>query len=800
MEIIKLNLIPNGVNPTCHAKQYDEGRVIRFELFDGLTPYTLQSGDTVTLNLRKPDNTIIETSVTATQGNKYVDLVTTEQMCACVGYNLGTFKIANGSVDIGTLNFIMAVERDVLADGIPSQSVIEDLDALVEEAVGDNFYNKSETDALLDAKADKSTTYTKTETDTALNSKADNSDITDLQDQIDTIKDITLVSTDVWSSVSLTLQNGYYYYVNGEFNSDNSRRCAKLSVNEGDTYKLTTYIRPATISGLIYFNSNDQVVAHYLDGTGTAQTITDYEFTIPSGVASIAIQSADYRETLSLQKYDGVNYDFAAYTKSETDQRLQLSVKYGLRWDIDDPDDLGERCFGAVGLSASIGIGSTNGYSDFDNIYPWSEMKRCNIKVNANGAKIVTFEGETGFALDGTNGDVFVRIPKFYIEKYQKGGYEYRTISATGAIVHPLFIENGEELDEVFISAFEGYVDNNDKLRSIGGVIPTSNITAQEFLTAAQSNGDNYSLYDMRCVDAIWTLLAVEFGCRNTNQILGYGLADFEQPTNSYDKNKITTSATNTNTVRTLKWTAAQKLFMPVGSNITVCDTEQTTILTQAKITACVDSGDYTDWTFDGDPIDVTTSCFIGSAAFITNWCENSPSGALSWHTGRNNWITTNANTKNSIRYRWIENVVGNLWHFLPDITFNNLQMYICRNMKDYVMHKYVAPYEPVSDLFTLQNDNGNKSDVTGSNYWITELNNDIFAKGVLFGRTYDKNLVSTKAFGGYYYLYNGTVVISNGGGFDHLWRCNMLTQRAWQRSETRWYLYGARMMYKNIS
>ena len=76
MEIIKLNLIPSGVNPICHAKQYDEGRVIRFELFDGLTPYTLQSGDTVTLNLRKPDNTIIEASVTATQGNKYVDLIT----------------------------------------------------------------------------------------------------------------------------------------------------------------------------------------------------------------------------------------------------------------------------------------------------------------------------------------------------------------------------------------------------------------------------------------------------------------------------------------------------------------------------------------------------------------------------------------------------------------------------------------------------------------------------------------------------------------------------------------------------
>ena len=152
MEIIRLNLIPNGVNPTCHAKQYDEGRIIRFELFDGLTPYTLQSGDTVTLNVRKPDNTIIESSVTATQGNKYVDLVTTEQICAVAGYNLCTFKIANGSTEIGTLNFIMAVARDVLADGIPSQSVIEDLDALVQEAVGDNYYTKSETNELVDEK------------------------------------------------------------------------------------------------------------------------------------------------------------------------------------------------------------------------------------------------------------------------------------------------------------------------------------------------------------------------------------------------------------------------------------------------------------------------------------------------------------------------------------------------------------------------------------------------------------------------------------------------------------------------
>ena len=148
MESIKLNLIPNGVSPACHCSQYDNGRVIRLELFDGLTPYTIRSGDTFTLNVRKQDNTIIDSSapISATQGNTYVDLTTTTQICAVTGLNLCDLKITNGSTEIGTLNFIMVVERDVLADGDPSESVIEDLDALVIEAVGDNYYTKEETD------------------------------------------------------------------------------------------------------------------------------------------------------------------------------------------------------------------------------------------------------------------------------------------------------------------------------------------------------------------------------------------------------------------------------------------------------------------------------------------------------------------------------------------------------------------------------------------------------------------------------------------------------------------------------
>ena len=59
MEAIKVNLIPNGIPQMCHASQYDEGRQIRLDLFDGFTPYVIQSGDTFTLNVRKPDNHVV---------------------------------------------------------------------------------------------------------------------------------------------------------------------------------------------------------------------------------------------------------------------------------------------------------------------------------------------------------------------------------------------------------------------------------------------------------------------------------------------------------------------------------------------------------------------------------------------------------------------------------------------------------------------------------------------------------------------------------------------------------------------
>ena len=469
--------------------------------------------------------------------------------------------------------------------------------------------------------------------------------------------------------------------------------------------------------------------------------------------------------------------------------------RYGVKWSTTDVDDLGERCFDAAGLSASIGIGATDGQSDFDNIYPWSEMKRCNIRTNAAGANIVTYEGDDGFALDGSNGDVFVKIPRFCVEKYTKDGYEYRVVSRNDGYLHPAFIENGKELDAIYVGAFEGYISDG-KMHSIADVIPTNNEEPPVFLTAAQANGVCYTLYDMRCIDALWTLMAVEYGCRNSNQIIGYGYADFYQPVVNGCVSIL--SETGVNRVVTNAISNTTAAFMPIGSNITVCKGDQYTILTQAKLLSCVTENGQTVFTFDGEPIDTDTTCFIGSAPATTNFTETS-NGALTWHTGRSEFVA-GSTTRNPCRYRWVENPVGNVWHNTPDITVNNLQLYLCQDMTKYGIGKVDDGYIPVFDtLLDTDRDNGSKADVTGYNYWITSLQRDDFAMGISFGKSYSKELVSTKAFGAYFYTDDGLYTNVNGGGFDHLYRCNMLTNRAYTRLDQKWYLYGARLLYKRI-
>lgn len=623
--------------------------------------------------------------------------------------------------------------------------------------------------------------------------------------------------------------NGYWNSQTGSWISDNTRRgTEKIDVLDGEKYLITTNIGGSVAIAYLAQWNGDTWVGVSNDFKGGSGNAVDREYIVPNGVTKIAICSYNTKSP-SLKKVMSSRV-FKAYSKEESDERYapissQGIKRYGVKWSITDADDLGVRCFDAVGLSAEIAIGSIGGHSDFDNIYPWSEMKRCNILSNANGAKVVTFDGEAGFALDGSNGDVFVRIPKFSVEKYIKDGEEYRVISNDSGHIHPAFIEDGKVLDEIFISAFEAS-ENEGVLYSKGGVIPANNITAETFLNYAKAKGVCYSLFDNRCVDLLFTLMSVEFGCRNSNRILGYGYSGYIQAVQNKTWSHCSVSSPSTNTITLGKPSSNGERLkvleaLAVGQNICICgnaqDGDQRNILAQRKITSisCPTIDNNFVVGFDGEPIAVDAEVegsanytYVGNAPSTCNNCEtiSDVGAAMTYHTGRTNRTLSpigelQYETANACRYRWIENPIGNVWHFLPDVTFSNAQMYVCENMRDYVCHKYTSPYKPIGKTLIPQISNGNKTDVADANYWIISLMNDIFAKGSVFGDAYDTSLVSTKAFGAYYYLSNTNipVIISHGGGFDHLWRCNILTQRAWQNAGIRWYLYGARLMFKNI-
>ena len=79
----------------------------------------------------------------------------------------------------------------------------------------------------------------------------------------------------------------------------------------------------------------------------------------------------------------------------------------------------------------------------------------------ADGRYTVTYNSVPEFRLDGANGNVMVEIPKHYSRRYISDGYEYRLISAeprAGFIVDPAFVENGREIEKVYVRRYEAHL------------------------------------------------------------------------------------------------------------------------------------------------------------------------------------------------------------------------------------------------------------------------------------------------------------------------------------------------------
>ena len=480
--------------------------------------------------------------------------------------------------------------------------------------------------------------------------------------------------------------------------------------------------------------------------------------------------------------------------------------QFGVRWKIVKDETVDyylpcERVENAVGLSPA----------DFNSIFPWSQIRLCNVKTLADGAHAITYKDAPGFALDGTNGNVMVEIPKHYSKRYIGDGYEYRLISAKpgpGFIVDPAFLENGREIDRMYVAAYEAYIGTDGKMESLSGVYPTADMTRIEFRKCARANGPGYGLFDIRTLLMIQNLFLIEHADRNSQHAIGNGWGKILQPVRTHrcvraenGVNRIVTKSPADKAADT-----ATNLFVGCAVQITSYDKPANVYHTGRTLTGMAQDSPETGLTsisFDGKPIDTTTDMCIGGAAQKTGWADG-----LTTHSGHSayNGNPPYDSYRCAVRYRYLENLWGNVWCFIDGLNLSDGRAFFCENMNDYESGVTDNAYKPVAITQLLQGDNG---DIGGNReiHYLKNLGYDARHPWLAIPQDYtyqDKSSVPGASaslrngnFGDYYYLNKDATCYVHGGGFDHYWRCGLFTLRGWCNESTKWYLYGSRLIFK---
>lgn len=204
---------------------------------------------------------------------------------------------------------------------------------------------------------------------------------------------------------------------------------------------------------------------------------------------------------------------------------------FGLKWNKATGNFT--RLYEAEGLS---------GGSDFNGIGPW-DLKRCNI---SDSAIVNAYHGDPTFDYTGGNGQVMAQMNPFWYRTYREAGsivFLASEVPKPNFKIYPAFIRNGIQMDNIYVSAFEGYYNSVDeKMESIANVVPSTNdgvsgenktpITAYPDATIigcrgyAQARGDYWEQHDFLTHNALCYLMFIEYGTFDMQTAIGKGVVD----------------------------------------------------------------------------------------------------------------------------------------------------------------------------------------------------------------------------------------------------------------------------------
>ncbi len=320
----------------------------------------------------------------------------------------------------------------------------------------------------------------------------------------------------------------------------------------------------------------------------------------------------------------------------------------------ESPEAVGVRMDDAVGLGFNAAAGNeflAEGESDFDDIYPWSDMRLCAVKDGK-----VTYEGEYGFSRDGSAGDVFVEIPKFYSRRTVEDGYDKISVSGEmheGFSVDEAFITPSGEADKIYIAAYLSS-EEDGRAASVSGKNIKVMTSAAEIEAAAVKGG--YREIDYAAYGAVQKLFCVETAMRSS-QLLYMGVCALRPQESGYFTAVETRKNTNTITIESPPFGEGERIAI-----FGVGDKALETALPDAReILKIIDNGDGTKTIyFSGEPMNITAGV---TKAFCTA-DEAGETDAFSYHTA----APSTARGTVSFKYRNIENLWGNAEVYIDKI------------------------------------------------------------------------------------------------------------------------------------
>lgn len=392
---------------------------------------------------------------------------------------------------------------------------------------------------------------------------------------------------------------------------------------------------------------------------------------------------------------------------------------YGVSWDKSENPEL-TRTDDAVGMVANVGIDAQIVVNDFDT----AEIFRDITEVT------------------DSYGNVFMRIPKFYIKKTDASDLKTWQVSKkpfTGAYLPKCFWDfaNNKELPYVDIGKhIASLSDDGTRLESKPGKYPLVNTTIVQFRELAKANGIGYQQLDIHAIDLLQTLFIIEQATLDSqSKVAGYTSGQYE------NTHLAVVAENNTNRIIVPNATAA---LYEVGQAISVGTSRGGNQIFYGRTITAIElyDADNKAIVFDGSPVNIAIDNVLYNTGYKTGFSANIAASVGS--------INSNSSGKHSFVWHGIESIYGDVLQLVDGLNINDCRAWVCENADQYASNVFASPYKQL--VYTNANTNGYvKAMGVDPNIPYAELPIDVTG-------------TDTKYYSDYYYQNSGQYVAHAGG------------------------------------